>query len=114
MSSESNNNFETQAVNDQKNAHRVGSASNNFETFFRHCPNCGKRFEIRLVGKKLIESERINDNLLKSSQISSGYYGSILEVGETEPISIEVEKFQYAYRCKHCGHKWVEVKQEEH
>jgi len=40
--------------------------------------------------------------------------GSILEVGETEPIFIEIEKFQYAYKCKHCGHQWVEIKEEEH
>lgn len=25
-------------------------------------------------------------------------------VGEGEPIIVEVEDFQYTYRCKHCGH----------
>jgi len=83
------------------------------ETFFRRCPNCGRRFEIRLVGKKLIESESIKETRPVNSDYFGGYAGSILEVDETEPTIIEVEKFQYAYKCKHCGHQWAEIKEEE-
>ena len=42
-----------------------------------------------------------------------GYGGSFLEVSETEPAIIGVEEFQYAYRCKHCGHQWVEIKSKD-
>jgi predicted RNA-binding Zn-ribbon protein involved in translation (DUF1610 family) len=83
------------------------------ETFFRRCPSCGRRFEIRLVGKKLIESESIKEERPVNSDFFGGYSGSILEVDETEPTIVEVEKFQYAYKCKHCGHQWVEIKEKD-
>jgi DNA-directed RNA polymerase subunit RPC12/RpoP len=83
------------------------------ETFFRKCPNCGRRFEIRLVGKKMVESESIKETRPVNSDYFGGYGGSILEVGETEPTIVDVEKFQYAYRCKHCGHQWAEIKEED-
>jgi predicted RNA-binding Zn-ribbon protein involved in translation (DUF1610 family) len=86
----------------------------NIETFFRRCPNCGKRFEIRLVSKKLVDSETIKEERPIASDYFSPSNASYLEVGETEPTIIEVEQFQYAYKCKHCGHQWVEIKQEEH
>ena len=35
----------------------------------------------------------------------------VVQVGE--PITIDVEEFQYAYRCKHCGHEWSEKRVEE-
>jgi len=83
------------------------------ETFFRRCPNCGRRFEVRLVGKKMVDSESIKENLPVNADYFGGYGGSFLEVGETEPAIIDVEKFQYAYKCKHCGHQWVEIKDKD-
>ena len=89
----------------------------NFESFFRRCPNCGRRFEIRLVGKKLVESESIEEQRTIDST-NRGYFGgyarSPLEVEETVPTYVEIEKFQYAYKCKHCGHQWVEIREKEH
>ena len=29
-------------------------------------------------------------------------------VEENIPITIEIEDFQYSYKCKHCGHEWIE------
>jgi DNA-directed RNA polymerase subunit RPC12/RpoP len=86
------------------------------ETFFRRCPNCGKRFEIRLVNKQLVESESIQESRPISEDYFGGFsgnQGSYVEVGETEPVIVDVEKFQYSYKCKHCGHLWVEIKQKE-
>jgi hypothetical protein len=84
------------------------------ETFFRRCPNCGRRFEIQLTGKKLIDSRNISESRPVNSDYFGGYAGSFLEVGETEPSIIAVDEFQYAYRCKHCGHQWVEIREEEY
>ncbi len=83
------------------------------ETFFRRCPNCGKRFEIRLVGKKLVDAQTIKETRPVTSDYFGGYGGSFLELGETEPTIIAVEEFQYAYKCKHCGHQWVEIKEQD-
>jgi len=85
----------------------------NIETFFRRCPNCGKRFEIRLVSKELIDSESIKEERPINSDFFGGYPGSYVQVGETEPVYVDVEKFKYSYKCKHCGHQWVEIKEKE-
>ena len=42
-----------------------------------------------------------------------GYPGSYVEVGETEPVYVDVDKFEYYYKCKHCGHQWAEIKEKE-
>ncbi len=85
-----------------------------FKSLFRTCPNCGRRFEVRLVDKKLVGTEEIQENLPVDRDYFSGWPGSYLEVGETEPVTVEVDKFQYVYKCKHCGHEWMEKHQTEH
>jgi ribosomal protein L37AE/L43A len=87
-------------------------------TFFRFCPSCGKRFEIRLVDKKLVGDREVQDKTVtksfKSSGGISGFYGpryATLEEGT--PVTVYVEEFQYTYKCKHCGHQWTEVKEEK-
>jgi len=72
-------------------------------TFFRRCPSCGRRFEIRLVNKKLIGSEQIESNV---EQYTPTLAPVILE--SNVPILVEVDDFGYTYRCKHCGHQWSE------
>jgi|SRR5579862_2724639 len=98
---------------DTKTQSRKVETTENIESFFRQCPSCGKRFEIRVVGKKLVESESIKENRPVSSDYFGGYAGSILVVGQEEPTIVEVEKFQYTYRCKHCGHIWREIKEKD-
>jgi len=83
------------------------------KTFFRTCPSCGRRFEIRLIGKSLVGTQRIKEEMPIDSDYTvwPDYY---LPVGLTEPAVIDVEEFQYAYKCKHCGHEWVEKHEEEY
>jgi predicted RNA-binding Zn-ribbon protein involved in translation (DUF1610 family) len=98
---------------DTKTENREIDTSENIESFFRQCPNCGKRFEVKIVGKKLVESESIKENRPVNSDYFGGYTGSILTVGQEEPTVVDVEKFQYTYRCKNCGHLWREFKEED-
>lgn len=93
------------------------------KTFFRHCPNCGRRFEIRLEGKKLIKEEQVKTVLTPSEQAARTEFmagpasinsAAPLTVQTGTPIYVDVESFSYTYRCKHCGHEWSEVRQEEH
>jgi uncharacterized Zn finger protein len=72
-------------------------------TFFRRCPSCGRRFEIRLVNKKLIGSQEIESNV---EQYTPTLAPVMLE--SNVPILVEVDDFGYTYRCKHCGHQWSE------
>ena len=87
-------------------------------TFFRHCPYCGRRFEIRLEKKSLLSEERVTtaptrtDDEARMSLISGTPPPVILE--EERPATVDVDRFQYTYRCKHCGHEWAEVRREDH
>jgi len=88
-------------------------------TFFRHCPSCRRRFEIRLVSKNIGESERFEekDRLTKPATTVSGWPPissltmppSIVE--ESIPLTVDESVFQYMYRCKHCGHQWLEFRE---
>jgi len=86
--------------------------------FFRHCPACGRRFHIKLVGEKLVDrreiTEEIRQPVVTPRAASSSYsYGGFpmppLEVEEDVPVTVDVKDFQYTYRCKHCGHVWSEM-----
>ncbi|HVP24192.1 MAG TPA: hypothetical protein VMS77_09815 [Conexivisphaerales archaeon] len=90
------------------------------KTFFRHCPGCGRRFEIRLVSRELKDTRE--ETYVKKTAIpyaftynSSRYGGffSPLAVQEEVPTTVDVAEFNYTYRCKHCGHIWSEVHVEE-
>jgi DNA-directed RNA polymerase subunit RPC12/RpoP len=83
------------------------------KTFFRICPSCGRRFEIRLMSKKLIETRKIKQEVPRIRNYTGWPPIPGIPVGETEPAEIDVDEFQYAYKCKHCGHEWLEKHEEE-
>jgi DNA-directed RNA polymerase subunit RPC12/RpoP len=86
-------------------------------TFFRHCPSCGKRFEIQLVKKELVDSEELDEKL--PSRVSPFMARAMTPLLPTRsaptllsnevPSIVDIEDFQYTYKCKHCGHEWSEV-----
>ena len=82
-------------------------------TIFRHCPSCGRRFEIRLVSKEQVdEDEHVEDVTrlaVRPVMMARGVVIQPLVVHEGSPVTVDVETFQYTYRCKHCGHQWSEV-----
>ncbi|MDA4128952.1 MAG: hypothetical protein OK422_05820 [Thaumarchaeota archaeon] len=88
-------------------------------TFFRHCPACGRRFQIRLVTKKLVNLERETTKM--TTVIPVGPYLSRgagaplvpLVLEENLPVTVDIEEFQYTYKCKACGHEWNEKHVEE-
>jgi DNA-directed RNA polymerase subunit RPC12/RpoP len=81
--------------------------------FFRFCPECGRRFHIKLVSKKLTKLDRETIRRPRAVHMggSTGRGGPnqpMTMVYEGEPIIIDIEEFQYNYKCKHCGHEWTE------
>jgi DNA-directed RNA polymerase subunit RPC12/RpoP len=88
------------------------------ETFFRYCPACGKRFHIKLVGKRLVRDER--EEKTKEKQASyDGFYGTPMQWANPTvlkvdvPITVEAEDFEYTYKCGECGHVWTEMHHRE-
>jgi DNA-directed RNA polymerase subunit RPC12/RpoP len=88
--------------------------SEEVKTFFRHCPNCGRRFTIKLMSKKLERVDRQQEELQQgvAEQVPVQSVPIILE--QNVPISVDIEEFRYVYKCKHCGHQWSEERVEEH
>ena len=86
--------------------------------FFRHCPACGRRFHIKLVGKKLTGERKDTESIPQDNPgvALSPYvaFASPVVLEENIPLTIDVEDFQYSYRCKACGHVWSEMHEEEH
>jgi uncharacterized Zn finger protein len=91
------------------------------KTFFRSCPACGRRFQLRLVNKKHVGTEVVKETLtlgetpLESLNSPAPInYPLPTPLEEGEPILVDIEEFQYTYNCKHCGHVWTEEHDEEH
>lgn len=84
--------------------------------FFRTCPACGRKFHIRLVGEKLVDDKRDTENIMKDSPMPAFFPNLALatEVEENVPVTVDIQEFQFTYRCKHCGHVWSEMHEEKH
>jgi hypothetical protein len=85
------------------------------ERFFRHCPSCGRRFEIHLVGKKLEDEKTTETTIMPTPAVLSAglrpwSYNILME--SAEPTRIDIKDFDYTYKCGHCGHIWHELKTE--
>ena len=85
-------------------------------TLFRHCPSCGRRFEIRLVKKESLGEE----DVAGTERRAAGRYISPqfilpapVPLTEDEPVVVDIEEFRYTYKCKHCGHEWTEAHETE-
>ena len=84
-------------------------------TLFRHCPACGRRFEIRLVGKNPVNKEKdvyqttraTHPNVKPPAPFQRPM--PFVELEEKVRVTFERKGFQYAYKCKHCGHEWSET-----
>jgi hypothetical protein len=91
---------------------------------------------VRLVGKSLVGKERdayptkcpptssegsstwahmavrtgFGGNVSRTSQVVWDHH---LEPGKEVRVTVGREGFEYAYKCKHCGHQWVEKRSDE-
>lgn len=84
--------------------------------FFRHCPNCGRRFTIRLTGKQMMSEKEVTERVPDSQAGGPGTrFATQSETSVTEgvPIYVDVKEFSYSYKCTHCGHQWTEVREKD-
>ncbi len=89
------------------------------EAFFRNCPECGRRFHVRLVSKKLIGFQRETAERRRflaggTGQMGMGGQRNPTTYEENTPVTINTEDTQYSYKCKACGHEWTENRIERH
>lgn len=86
-------------------------------SFFRHCPSCGRRFHIKLVEKKQVADQTVTEKMTAiETEMDVGLMHPniwILPLTEGQPVIVDIEEFQYMYKCTHCGHQWSEVHEKE-
>ena len=66
-------------------------------------------------------SEEENDSVVGRTVVrQASYLGPVGErrmmhaiMEENVPMLVVDKEFQYAYKCKHCGHEWSEVHEKE-
>jgi hypothetical protein len=86
-----------------------------FRTLFRHCPSCGRRFEIRLTSTKEVSDVSEAWKAGKPIVATSGRRESMVMLEGERPVTVEIpeteeiKEFMYNYKCKYCGHEWSEV-----
>jgi hypothetical protein len=82
----------------------------------RKCPNCGRRFSVKLERRDLVEQEKdtvrvVHDVTLPRLGYSdarlAGAFTPIEAVAEEVPI--ERDTFKLTYICGHCRHEWSEI-----
>jgi hypothetical protein len=70
--------------------------SESLSEFFRHCPGCGRRFHVKLERKTLVGGHVYISPTATASRSGGG------------PAVVDVDEFQYNYKCGICGHEWSE------
>ena len=80
-------------------------------TFFRHCPACGRRFEIRVTKTQPPEDDSYDSEVPSSDieSISAKALNPLVLDSANQPLTVEERELSYTYTCKHCGHQWTEV-----
>ena len=80
--------------------------------FFKRCPECGKRFHVRLVSK---QKARVVGKEVKMAPPRIRVIGTLAHEDRSGgPVTINLEEFLYNYKCKGCGHEWSEKRVEKH
>ncbi|QQG48920.1 MAG: hypothetical protein HY247_00980 [archaeon] len=94
------------------------------QDFFRHCPQCGRRFHIKVVDEKLLGEEVGKGEEVKVQTRRFGLAPRWLVVGRSRmmelpqgeglqtPSVVATVQYQYTYKCESCGHEWKEFKSE--
>ena len=80
--------------------------------FLRRCPACGKRFTVRLQGRKLVDVEQDTERIAHDVVVLArgGRDSRVIPAGVTYvDVPIEREKFEVTFECHHCHHKWTET-----
>jgi len=94
-------------------AHMSIAAMSEVKAFFRHCPACGRRFEIRIVRKRTRNDDTYGSKVPRSdpATMEARALMPLLLDESNEPVTVEEKEFSYMYVCKHCGHQWTETRE---
>jgi hypothetical protein len=69
------------------------------------------------VRKEQVGGETVREKMTQAEvEAEAGLmHGPLLTpLAEGPSIVVDIEEFEYTYRCTHCGHQWSEKHEEEH
>ncbi|HEV2227262.1 MAG TPA: hypothetical protein VGR56_10730 [Nitrososphaerales archaeon] len=80
--------------------------------FLKRCPNCGKRFVVKVDREVLVDKEEdtvkmVHDLAMPRAVAGGGSFMPVAAV--TFEVPIERDTFEVSYECKHCQHQWKET-----
>ena len=91
-------------------------------TFFRHCPSCGRRFEIKVMEEAELSDDKgysKTKEILTPQELtlrvgSGGPRVTMLKAKTTFARNLNTiwwtKESRVTFQCKHCGHEWTEEK----
>jgi DNA-directed RNA polymerase subunit RPC12/RpoP len=90
-------------------------------TFWKKCPKCGKRFEVKRIGERVTEEDEVvtivkpqlmmSDTLPRDIPVSLGDIESELPP-DNETVPAEKIITDDTYTCSNCGFTWTEEDEE--
>jgi DNA-directed RNA polymerase subunit RPC12/RpoP len=89
------------------------------KTFFRKCPECGHRFEVKETEKKLENTEAHTEEYDERQGLppvdTSRYIrqGGVAYTASKKPVTVIRKEYRLTYRCSRCGHEWAEKEVDE-
>ena len=73
------------------------------------CPKCH-----RIFSREVEEKEVLEENFVRAPERPSMSEDESIPASFSRPsVGERVVTYRYHYRCKHCGHEWTDVKEEE-
>ena len=83
--------------------------------FFKRCPKCGNRFEVKETRKELEDVEVHTEESSKSTPIYAGAIRAATGASRVskETFSVYMAHYRHTYTCKQCGHEWSETEVKE-
>ncbi len=85
-------------------------------TFFKKCPKCGKRFEVRHTSETVEKKQTLipeEKTYLEPAGVAAAYpipQPPIRAEAEVEE-DIEEDTYTETYRCVRCGNTWTETRE---
>ena len=79
--------------------------------FLMKCPSCGRRFDVKLLGKSLMDDERESETVSKSMLVPGARGMNVsteTPIQVTSVVTSQRKAYELSYECRSCGHKWSE------
>lgn len=81
-------------------------------TFAKACPKCGKRFGVKIAGRKLVNQEKDTEDETVDLPVGPGRQGGGLPIMTSTEVLVTYTRDTYEtnFHCSKCNHDWTETR----